>query len=134
MVKKEFIQGINTLLESNETKIILTENYVPKIFAEEKRPKKSIPHTPLKETDSLTLFKKAFDELKKGKKYVRICDIRRKLGWSREKFDCTLEQLYDNSKIQLHEGITSTMDESEVRDSFVDENNFLHINISWGEL
>lgn len=134
MVKKEFIQGLNTLLESDEAKVTLTENYTLKIFVTEKKPKISIPLAPQKEADPVTLFKKVFDKLNKGKKYVRICDIRRELNWPREKFDTTMENLRDNSTIQLHEGITSTMDESEVKDSFVDENNFLHVNISWREI
>ena len=131
MVKTEFIQGLNSLLESDEVKITLTENYSTKLFAQVKKPEKSIPPTLPKETDSFIVFKKAFDELNKGKIYVRISDMRRKLGWSREKFDTTLEQLRDNATIQLHAGDTSTMDESEVRDSYVDENNFLHITVTW---
>jgi hypothetical protein len=133
MVKGDFIQELYSLIESGGVKITYTEKYTTKLFAQVHKPEKTISSTLSKKPDSDTIFKIAFDELNKGEKYVRICDIRRKLDWSREEFDSTLKKLRDNSTIQLHEGITSTMDESEVRDSFVDENNFLHINISWRE-
>jgi hypothetical protein len=78
-------------------------------------------------------FKQAFDDLNNGTQYVRISDLRRKLGWSPEKFDQTLEKLWEDSKIQMHEGITTDMDETDVKDSYTDSNGFLHVNLSWNE-
>ena len=69
-------------------------------------------------------FKRVFDELDKGRIFVRICDIRRKLNYSREEFDQLLVAMRDAEMIQLHVGDASTVTQDELADGFVDENGF----------
>ena len=76
-------------------------------------------------------FKNAFRSLDKGRIFVRICDIRRLLGWPRAIFDSALKQLRDAKLIQLHAGDVTLMTPDEVQDCFVDENGFRMGTITW---
>ena len=67
-------------------------------------------------------FKKVFDELDKGRIFVRICDLRKKMNLPREEFDEILRKLCDAEVIQLHEGDASTMTREENNNCFTDEN------------
>ena len=79
-------------------------------------------------------FKRVFDELNKGNRiFVRICDIRRKLNWSREEFDGMLVALRDAEVIQLCVGDASLETEDEIQDSFKDENSYRMGTLTWNE-
>ena len=77
------------------------------------------------------LFQAAFDKLDGGRIYVRICNMRRELGWSEERFNTLLRKLRADGVIQLHAGDVSTMTENDVNQSYTDENNFFYATISW---
>ena len=47
-------------------------------------------------------FKKAFDELERGKIFVNIPELRKKLNWPHDVFDEMLRELRDDREIQLH--------------------------------
>ena len=76
-------------------------------------------------------FRKAFHSLDNGRIYVRICDLRKTLGWPRAIFDSALKQLRDAKLIQLHVGDVTLMTPAEVQDCFVDENNFRMGTVTW---
>ena len=76
-------------------------------------------------------FQKAFEKLDKGRIYVRICNMRRELGWSVEHFNCLLHKLRVESVIQLHAGNVSTMTEEDIDLSYTDENNFFYVTMTW---
>jgi len=76
-------------------------------------------------------FRKAFHSLDKGRIFVRICDLRKTLGWPRAIFDSALKQLRDAKLIQLHAGDVSLMTQEEIEDCFVDENNFRMGTVTW---
>jgi hypothetical protein len=76
-------------------------------------------------------FRKAFDKLDGGRIYVRICNMRRELGWNEERFNTLLRKLRRESTIQLHAGDVSTMTEEDVLLSYTDENNFFYATITW---
>ena len=76
-------------------------------------------------------FKAAFDSLDRGRIFVRICDLRRSLGWPREIFDGMIRDLRDDETIQLHTGDASLMTPDEVADCFIDENNFRKGSVTW---
>ena len=76
-------------------------------------------------------FHKTFDLLDNGRIFVRICDLRRNLGWPRDVFDKMLRDLRDNDVIQLHTGDASLMTPDEVADCFIDENGFRKGSITW---
>ena len=77
------------------------------------------------------LFHAAFEKLDHGRIYVRICNMRRELGWSEERFNDVLNKLWTAGKIQLHAGDVSTLSEEDVHLSYVDENNFFYATLTW---
>jgi len=80
---------------------------------------------------TIEAFKAAFQALEQGKFYARICDMRRRLGWSAQEFDAMLTGLRDAGKIQLQTGDTDFFSEEEIRDSFRDENGFRKLTMMW---
>ena len=76
-------------------------------------------------------FRNAFHSLDNGRIFVRICDLRKILGWPRAIFDSALKQLRDAKLIQLHAGDVTLMTPEEVQDCFVDENGFRMGTITW---
>ena len=80
------------------------------------------------------LFRTAFDNLNRGRIYVRICNMRRELGWSEERFNAQLRQLRADGTIQLHAGDVSTLSEEDVHLSYTDENNFFYVTLTWKKI
>ena len=78
-------------------------------------------------------FREAFYALDKGRIFVNIYELRRKLNWPREVFDAMLIKLRDEEVIQLHVGDASTMTPEELNDNFVDENNFRMGTVTWND-
>ena len=77
------------------------------------------------------LFKQAYDEAGKGANYVFIHKIRRRLDWSRARFDNLLLKLMVEGYVAAHPGNPGALGADEVRDSFQDEYGDLYITISW---
>jgi len=73
----------------------------------------------------------ASESLDHGKIFVRIFEVRRKLVWSVERFDSMLVKLMDEAVIQLHAGDNTTMTKEDIRDSFIDDNGFIHFTMTW---
>ncbi|MBR1672099.1 MAG: hypothetical protein IJ702_04165, partial [Fretibacterium sp.] len=67
---------------------------------------------------------RAFDELERQRLFVRICDLRRRLGWLREVFDEHLRRLRQEGAIQLHIADANLMSPQDLEDCFIDENGF----------
>ena len=77
-------------------------------------------------------FESAFVALEEGSHgFVRICDLRRRLGWAREAFDGLLRRLRDEGVVQLHAGDVTLMTPEQVEDGFVDENGFRMGTMTW---
>jgi endo-1,4-beta-D-glucanase Y len=81
--------------------------------------------------DDAKRFQAAFDNLDHGRIYVRICDMRRELGWSEERFNDMLRKLRKDGTIQLHAGDAPTMTEDDIRLSFTDENYYFYATMTW---
>ena len=73
----------------------------------------------------------AFRKLNQKSIFVRICDLRRRLGWPREVFDDMLRRLRDDEVVQLHAGDVTLMTPEQVEDGFVDENGFRMGTMTW---
>ena len=136
--KKDCQKVINELIEEGRAKIILNEALEPRIFLADSKTKTRTENptvVPEKTNKQYTReeFKKAFDKLDKGRIFVRICDLRKELNWPREVFDEMLVKLRDEEVIQLQVGDASTMTRDEVKDSFVDENNFRMSLVTWND-
>ncbi|MDR2439783.1 MAG: hypothetical protein LBE12_10500 [Planctomycetaceae bacterium] len=80
--------------------------------------------------DDRRQFREAFDELDKGRIFVRICNLRRQLGWDEERFNSLLRQFRTEGIVQLHTGDISSMSEEEIAQSFTDENNFFYVTLT----
>ena len=63
--------------------------------------------------------------------FVRICDLRRRMGWPREVFDDMLRRLRDDGAVHLHAGDVTLMTPEQVEDGFVDENGFRMGTMTW---
>ncbi len=129
--RPEFVAVLNELINNGQAKTILTADLEPRVMladrpatVSESKPTSSRAYTQQE-------FKKAFDELDRGKIFVRICDLRRELNWPRKVFDNMIKNLRDAEVIQLHTGDASLMTPDEVNDCFVDENNFRMGSVTW---
>ena len=81
--------------------------------------------------DDIATFRKTFDKLDCGRIYVRICNMRRELDWSEERFNTLLCKLRADGTIQLHAGDSATMTKEDVRLSYTDDNNFFYATLTW---
>ena len=118
---------LSQLLEKDALRIRkINKDYKPLLFA----PGDGTSQLP-KQLISEEKFKEAYSELERGKFYVRICDLRRHLGWAAQEFNTMLTGLRDAGKIQLRTGDTDFFTEEDVRDSFFDENGFRKLTITW---
>ena len=106
--KSEFVAIINGLAEEGRVIIKLTDDMKPKIYRAPNVRKSDNAHD-VNDSGEYTQerFKAAFDELDRGRIFVRICDLRRRLGWPREVFDGMIRDLRDKEIIQLHTGDAS---------------------------
>ncbi len=130
--KSEFVAIINALAEEGRVIIRLTDDMKPKIFRASNVRRADEVHD-VNDSGEYTQerFKAAFDELDRGKIFVRICDLRRRLGWPREVFDGMIRDLRNRRVIQLHTGDASLMTPDEVSDCYIDENNFRMGSVTW---
>lgn len=129
MVKKEFIAGLNRLLESGDVICAFNNNYMPGLKIAAKIGEQiSLENRP---TDGRAAFKSAYNKVGKGKNFVRIHRIREHLNWPSERFERMLMDLMADYTVELHGGDPTTMTEKEIRDSFTDENGLLYINLTW---
>ena len=76
-------------------------------------------------------FRRVYDELHRFREFVRICDLRRSLGWPREAFDGMIRALRDNRIIQIFRADESHMTQEELRDCFIDENRIIQGIMIW---
>ncbi len=135
-LKKSDVAAILTeLINSGRVRVELDEKFaVKKIFAAGKVSPEPVrdgkgPNEP--EEYTLEKFKAAFDELDRGKIFVKIAELRRRLNWPREVFDRMLRTLRDKEIIQMRIGDEHLMTRDEINDSFVDEFHDLMGTVTW---
>ena len=129
--KDEFLAVLNRLIEQGAIRVTINSDYKP-IFAPVAPADGKVQRQPQKDGSiSGEKFKEAYFELERGKFYVRICDLRRHLGWAVQEFDAMLTGLRDKGKIQLQGGDTDFFTEEDIRESFIDENGFRKLTMMW---
>ena len=136
--KDELIRILNHLLESGQVTLKLAAEFAPRFFASGAMgPVKKDAAGTACETLADTFDKRreqlhaAFRELDRGSTFVRICDLRGRLGWPREVFDDALRRLRDDEVVQLHAGDVTLMTPDQVQDGCVDENGFRMGTMTW---
>ncbi|MDR2706358.1 MAG: hypothetical protein LBC02_11325 [Planctomycetaceae bacterium] len=137
MKKDEFIACFNRLLEAGRISVSVNSEFkvtVRSIGTSESTvnstPTPQIQASSHSPQDDRTLFRETFDDLDKGRIFVRICNLRRKLGWDEERFNSLLRQLRLEGIVQLHAGDISSMSEEDIAQSFTDENNFFYTTLT----
>jgi len=129
MTKRDYFSILNELLLSGEALCTLGESHQPFIHIPDGKPSGEELEKP--PTDFGLEFKNAYNEVGKGRDFVRIHRIREKLGWDPDHFDTVLAQLRQNYMIHLHGGDPSVMTEGDIENSFTDENGILYITLTW---
>ena len=129
--RSDLVTVLNELINNGQAKIVLTADFEPRVMLVDKTITVPVDTPAPSGNYTQQEFKKAFDELDKGKIFVRICDLRRELNWPRKVFDNMIKNLRDSEVIQLHTGDDSLMTPDEVNDCFVDENNFRMGSVTW---
>jgi hypothetical protein len=137
--KEEFLAALNRLIERGEVLVRLNKDYKPLLFpapdareADAHGANARGAAEPGGETNfSEGHFESAYRALERGKFFVRVCDLRRRLGWTEREFDGMTAALRDAGKIQLQAGDTAYFDERDIADSFTDENGFRMLTLMW---
>ncbi|MBQ7196379.1 MAG: hypothetical protein IJS40_03115 [Synergistaceae bacterium] len=136
--KKECSRLLTELAKEGKIKVVLDDTLETRVYltgnaavAPETPKQAPTPQPKPQQEYTLERFKAAFDSLDKGRIFVRICDLRRTLNWPREIFDKALIQLRNAGIIQLHVGDASLMTPEDIRDCFIDENNFRMGTVTW---
>jgi hypothetical protein len=140
--KEEYVSVLNRLIEQGKVFVRLNKDYKPALFpAPETDVRKAKGETGAarenrernqeRKNISEKQFDSAYRALEGGKFFVRICDLRRRLGWTEREFDGMAAALRDAGKIQLQAGDTAYFSERDIADSFVDENGFRMLTLMW---
>ena len=134
--KADFLSLLNGLLKKARLYAVLKDDYKARFFVSEGLGMLRAENSTLPAEDDTFDGRReqlhtAFRELDRGSTFVRICDLRRRLGWPRAVFDDMLRRLNDEEVIQLHAGDVSLMTREQVEDSFVDENGFMMGTMTW---
>ena len=97
----DFLEIVNELSESGRIKIVLNEKFEARIMLSVRSKNES---GSMKSSGEYTRekFKEAFDELERGKIFVNIPELRKKLAWPHDVFDEMLRELRDEEVIHLH--------------------------------
>ena len=129
--KAEFYALVNELTDEGRVKTKYDDNGRPKIYRAGEAVKVARPVNEAEGNYTQEKFREAFDALDRGRIFVSIPDLRRRLGWPREVFDDMIRDLRNRRIIQLHTGDASLMTPDEVSDCYIDENNFRMGTVTW---
>ena len=133
--KEDIIAVVNELVEAGKAKIKLGMDGKPQIFSFEGGVVRSAEPQQEKPAQSGEYtrgeFKAAYDELHREREFVRICDLRRKLGWPREAFDEMVRELRDSGAVHMAQAENRYYTNDELADCWMDENNYRMGTIDW---
>ena len=118
---------MNELSESGRIKIILNEKFEARIMLSDGHSKKKNESSGEYTRER---FKEAFDELEKGRIYVSIPQLRKKLAWPHEVFDDMIYRLRNDETVILHVTEAGKYDPEEF---FYDEDNNRMGMVTWND-
>lgn len=130
--KQDFINMLNELEEAGKIRIILNENFEPRIILSDihERHEEITRESTSSGGYTRERFKAAFDELERGQTFVNIPELRKKLAWPHDVFDEMLRKLRDEGIVQLHKTDLTIF---EPEDFFYDEENARRGMVTWHE-
>ena len=80
-------------------------------------------------------FHNAYQEIGKGHGFVRLYQLKAYLEWSEKKFKNVLRELMSHYDIELHPGDPTSLNEKQLKNSFIDTDGELYLTVSWrGEI
>lgn len=132
--KKDVADIVAELVNTKSARVAIDEKYTWRVLAAggEARSTEPVHQKVVKRAEyTMGAMRRAYDELHKFRNLVRICDVRRSLGWPRETFDEMIRTLRDNRTIQIFRADESLFTRDEIQDCFVDENNFIMGTVIW---
>lgn len=130
LVNAEFMVAFNSLHRTGRILFALDEtSHIPCSIATSSTPPQVVEGDTW--MDQWNQFKKAYEEVAQGKRFVRIHQIRQRLLWSPEIFNGVLRRLRDDYDVQLQGGDPALMTPAEIEDSFIDEHGRLRLTITW---
>jgi hypothetical protein len=126
---------LNLLVDKGLIYIKLSQDFQPCVYRASAEVPKSTPAAPQIKEEPRTeeQFRAAFRELERGKIFVDIYALRRRLNWSRGEFDAMLQKLRNAGTIHLYAGDITTMTPDEIEDGFVDKNGFRMGSMTWNQ-
>ncbi len=127
--KADVSEILNHLLDTGEAKLILNELLDTRIIAtghydSDSDSKSNSGISTGRYRCNQEEFIEAVKELDRGNYFVKIPELRKRLGWPRENFDDMLRFLRDREIIQMHVADDTIMTPDEVSNCFIDENNY----------
>ena len=128
--KQDLINMLNELEEAGKIRIILNENFEPRIILSDVHEghEESVRSIKSSGEYSRERFKAAFDELERGQTFVNIPELRKKLDWPHDVFDEMIRKLRDEGIVQLHKTDLTIF---QPEDFFYDEENARRGMVTW---
>ena len=128
MLKKDYIPVLNDLIKKGIVCCTVNDLHKPKLelFQDKKDMLKKE-----KPINKRLAFKSAYDEIGKGRNFVRIHRIREYLNWPDLQFNNVLEELMGEYIVELHGGDPSSLTEDQITNSYTDKQGFLYITLTW---
>jgi len=129
LLKKYYISALNNLIKKGIVCCTVNDLHKPKL--ELFQDKKDMLQKENTTIDKKSAFKSAYNEIGKGRNFVRIHRIREYLNWPDLEFNKVLEELMADYIIELHGGDPSSLTEEQINNSFTDKKGFLYITLTW---
>ena len=127
LITLDFLSIVNELSEEGKIKIILNDKFEARIMLsdshEDNRKESSGEYTRER-------FKNAFNELEKGRIYVSIPQLRKKLSWPHDVFDEMIYKLRNDETIILH---VTEAGKYEPEEFFYDEDSNRMGMVTWND-
>ena len=134
--ESDFLPALNSLLQRGDLFCTLNREHRALMHPAEQPAEAQVreeeEQAPMSSEEKMA-FHKAYEAVGRGRRFVRIHLVREHLQWPRERFDRVLSELRRNFQVQLHGGDLSSMTETEIRDSYTDEQGRLYITLTWSD-
>ncbi|WP_207688154.1 hypothetical protein [Desulfonema limicola] len=132
LLKKDYISVLNNLIRKGLVCCVINDMHNPKLeLFQDKKNTVQKEGTADKAVNQRLAFKSAYDEIGKGRNFVRIHRIREYLNWPDNQFNRVLEELMADYTIELHGGDPSSLTEEQIDNSYTDKKGFLYITLTW---
>ena len=127
--KRSYIATLNALLETGAVVCTFKDNHMPVLHLSHNTLPQDL--APADDENERAAFQAAYNEVGRGRSFVRIHRLRDALPWPREHFERVLRALVADYTVELHGGDPAVMTAEELRQSFTAADGTLYIALSW---